>query len=629
MCLVCTPLFAAYFAARAETNPPDERRRSFLRTGGAFVAAAATGGIPFAASAAPTPGEADIIFVGGDIVTVNDAEPLAQALAVRSGVIVAVGSRRAAMRLKGAHTRIVDLEGRTVMPGFIDPHSHIAQYEMLWGAPVLNPPPVSDVKSIDDIVRKMRDYIAAKKFPAGEVVIAGGYDNSLLAEKRHPTRADLDKVSSDHPVFIVHASGHLVAANSLALAAVKYTKDTPDPKGGLIRRDADGEPNGVIEELAALPFLMLIKPHSLDERLKNLGEIQDYYASLGVTTAQDGISMPQDVELLREASRRGALKLDIVCYPRWDQFNDVLAGTRKVEVEIVPPGVAGANGLTQYEPDRDAVIAPAARTQVGVYHNRLKFGGVKITGDGSPQGKTAYLTKPYVKPPEGTGADYRGYPTLPQEELDKWFDLAWRNNLQLMVHSNGDAAADQMIAAVRKTVAKYGRRDLRPVMIHAQMIRHDQVDAMAELGIAPSFFTAHTFYWGDWHIAETVGRERAFGMSPAAYALKKGVKFTNHTDANVVPPDHLMAMWTAVNRLSRSGVVVGPDERISAHEALKAVTINAAHQYFEEGAKGSLEVGKLADLVVLDRNPLKVDPMAIRDIKVVETIKQGRTIYKA
>jgi predicted amidohydrolase YtcJ len=254
---------------------------------------------------------------------------------------------------------------------------------------------------------------------------------------------------------------------------------------------------------------------------------------------------------------------------------------------------------------------------------------VKITGDGSPQGKTAFLTKPYVKPPAGTGVDYKGYPTVTQEELDRWFDLAWRNNLQLIVHCNGDGAADQMISAVRKTIAAQGKRDLRPVMIHAQMIRHDQVDAMAELGIIPSFFTAHTFFWGDWHIAETVGPERAFGMSPAAYALKKGLRFTNHTDANVVPPNHLTAMWTAVNRVSRSGIIVGPDERISPLEALKAVTLNAAHQYFEESFKGSIEVGKLADLVILDKNPLKIDPMAIKDIRVIQTIKDGQTIYAA
>ncbi len=634
MCLACSPLFRAYFAARGEAEGGAVSRRSVVGGAAVFVAMAAASGAGATAEAAATKGatagKADLIFVNGDIVTVDDDHPTVEAVAIRDGIIVGVGTRaeiEAAFR--GPMTSLVDLAGRTLMPGFIDPHSHIAQYEMIWGTPNLSPPPVGAIKTIDDVVAALSAYVAKKKIPPGTLVFAGGYDDSLLAEKRHPTRHDLDKASTDHPIVILHASGHLAVANSAALKAVGFSRDTPDPQGGVIRREADGAPDGVVEELAGLPLLGLIKPHSLEERLKNFREIQAYYASQGVTTAQDGISMAADVALLKEASNRGELILDVVSYPRWDQFNDVLAGKRTLPVEIAPPVAVGADGLTAYAPDRGAKVDEAARVLIGVYRNRLKFGGVKITGDGSPQGKTAYLTKPYVKPPPGTGPDYRGYPTVTQDEIDRWFDLAWRRNLQLLVHCNGDAAADQMIAALRKAIAAHGARDLRPVMIHAQMIRPDQVDAMAELGIIPSFFTAHTFFWGDWHIAETVGQERAFGMSPAASALKKGVRFTNHTDANVIPPNHLVVVWSAVNRVSRSGVVVGPDERIAPLEAIKAVTINAAYQYFEEASKGSIETGKRADLVILDANPMKVDPMAIRDIQVLQTFKEGRVIFTA
>ncbi|MBP7828804.1 MAG: amidohydrolase [Kiritimatiellae bacterium] len=573
---------------------------------------------------------ADAIYSGGDIVTVNDAQPSAEALAVKDGRIAAIGALDEVLKFRGEGTRMVDLDGRTLLPGFIDPHSHVAAYETGWGLPVLNPPPVGDVTCIADLVAKLKAYVVEKQLPGGALVLGNGYDDGLLAEKRHPTRADLDRVSTNHPVLIVHASGHLLVANSLALQKVGITKDTPDPAGGVIRRDANGEPNGVMEELAALPFLKLIVPRSMDEQIRNLEEVLCYYASLGITTAQDGISMPENIALLNEAARRNTLILDVVSYPRWDFYNDVLSGERKLDIEYHFPGDTCDR---IFVPASGASAGPEVladgKGKVGIYVNRLKYAGIKITGDGSPQGKTAYLTKPYVHPPEGQPADYRGYPTVTQDELDRWFDAAYEHNVQILVHCNGDAAADQMIAAVRKAVEKHGKKDLRPVMIHAQMIRHDQVDAMAELGIIPSFFTAHTFYWGDWHINETVGPERAFGMSPCAYALKKGLRFTNHTDASVVPPSHLMAMWTAVNRLSRSGVVVGPDERISALDALKAVTINAARQYFEEKEKGSLEVGKLADLVILDRNPLKVDPLDIKDIRVLETIKEGRTIYRA
>jgi predicted amidohydrolase YtcJ len=572
---------------------------------------------------------ADTIYHGGTIITVNDAANTAEALAVKDGRILAVGSKADLLQKKGDATRVIDLGGKTLIPGFIDPHSHIAAYEFAWGLPVLNPPPVGDVEEIADIIAKLKTYVTAKKLNPGTLVIGTGYDDSLLKERRHPIREELDQVSSEHPVLIVHASGHLISANTAALKLVGYNKATPDPKGGVIRHDAKGEPNGVCEELAAMPFLLLIKPHALDQQLKNFDEIQAYYASLGVTTAQDGISMPNDIALLKEAARQKRLIIDVVSYPRWDVFNDVLSGQRKLDIEYHPPLHACENMNGEGPVAVEPVIKDATKTQVGIYQNHLKFAGIKITADGSPQGKTAFLTEPYVHAPEGQKEDYRGYPTVTQEELNRWFDAAYQHDLQLIVHCNGDAAADMMILAVRKAQSKHGRKDLRPVMIHAQMIRHDQVDAMAELGIIPSFFAAHTFYWGDWHINETVGRNRAFGMSPCAYALKKGLRFTNHTDASIVPPNHLDAMWAAVNRVSRTGVVVGPDERISALDALKAVTINAAYQYFEEKKKGSLEIGKLADLVILDKDPLHVPPMTIRDIKVLETIKEGKTIYRS
>jgi len=491
---------------------------------------------------------ADTIYHGGTIITVNDEAPSAEALAVKDGKILALGLAAGVLQTKGDTTKVVDLGGKTLIPSFIDPHSHIAAYEFAWGLPVLNPPPVGDVEAIADIVAKLKAYVASKQLAPGTLVIGTGYDDSLLKERRHPIREELDQVSSEHPVMIVHTSGHLISANTAALKLVGYSKATPDPKGGVIRRDAKGEPDGVCEELAAMPFLMIVKPHPLEQQLKNFDEIQAYYASLGVTTAQDGISMPNDIALLREAARQKRVIIDVVSYPRWDIFNDVLSGQRKLDIEYHSPLHAcesmSGEGSIAVEP----VIKDATKTQVGIYQNHLKFAGIKITADGSPQGKTAFLTEPYVHAPEGQKKDYRGYPTVTQEELNRWFDAAYQNDLQLIVHCNGDAAADMMILAVRKAQSKHGRKDLRPVMIHAQMIRHDQVDAMAELGIIPSFFAAHTFYWGDWHINETVGRNRAFGMSPCAYALKKGLRFTNHTDASIVPPNHLDAMWAAVNR---------------------------------------------------------------------------------
>jgi predicted amidohydrolase YtcJ len=569
---------------------------------GALIALVAT-----SAAQARASGASDIIYSGGDIISVDPANPSPQAVAVKKGLIVAVGSRKAVERAwRGPQTQMRDLAGMTLMPSFIDPHSHIAQQVARWGVPTLSPPPVGDVTSIADIVVKLKAYIANTPIPAGTPVLAMGYDDSLLKEGHHPTAIELDQISTDHPIALIHQSGHLGAVNSAMLALMGYTKATPNPMGGVIRRTAQGDPDGVLEELALMPLLRLSPPKPMDEQIKTLGQVQAYYASLGITTAQEGIASFGDTALLQAAASHKALILDIVSYERWDTLKDL---TCDGPAPMIIPN--------QGEPMR-----------VGIYQNRLKIGGVKLTGDGSPQGKTAYLTAPYVHPPHGLPDDYRGYPVATAAASDRWFAAGARCKVQVLFHANGDAAADMMLASVAKAQAQYGKSNVHPVMIHAQMIRHDQVDQMADLGIIPSFFTEHTYFWGDWHINETVGQKRAFGMSPAGYALSKGMTFTIHTDAPVLPPNHLTAIWTAVNRVSRSGVVVGPDERISVMEAIKAVTINSAYQYGEQTQKGSITPGKLADLIILDQDPLKVDPMAIKDIKVVETIKEGQTIYK-
>jgi predicted amidohydrolase YtcJ len=487
---------------------------------------------------------------------------------------------------------------------------------------------------MDQLVAKMKAHVAANPPAAGKLAYGLGYDDSLLTERRHPTRADLDRISREIPILVTHVSGHIVAVNSKALELAKITRATPDPVGGLIQKDVQtGEPNGVFEEQAGQIFVPLLAMPSAEARVKSLDKFMQWYASFGITTAEDAISSPQNIAILLQKRKQADRPLiDIVSYPMWAIFNEVLSGKKKLDIDYTPPNFDAcahfdANNLPK--PHDGADIDKSTREKVGVYVNGIKFAGIKITGDGAPVGKTAYLTKPYFNPPHGQPADYRGYPTLPQEDLDKWFAAAYQFNIQIVMHCNGDAAADMMIAAVRKAVTKYGNKDLRPVMIHSQFIRHDQVDTMKELGIIPNFFTSHTFYWGDWHINETVGRERAFGMSPMNYAQSLGMKFTNGADSPIVPPSILDLVWTAVNRVSRSGVVVGPVERVSPYVALKAVTDYAAFQHFEEHSKGTLEAGKMADLVILEKDPLNVDPLTIKDIKVIETIKGGKSIYKA
>ncbi|MFN7897493.1 MAG: amidohydrolase [Cyanobacteriota bacterium] len=607
------------------------------------VLLAACSSLAWAGLAAAAPQAAATLYSGGPILTMAGPTPsYAEALVERGGQIRYVGSLAGALAAAGPGVRRFDLAGHALLPGFIDAHGHLPDYVATWGRPDLSPPPVGQTRSIPELQATVRAYLAAHPAPAGQLQFFVGYDDSLLKERRHPTRADLDAVSATVPILLMHASGHLVVANSPALALVKISKATPNPAGGLIQRDtATGEPNGVLEETAGLPFMPLIPQPSLTEKLRRLDQVQKWWASYGITTAQDGLSNAANVALLREAGRQGRLIVDVVAYPFFRVLGDLNSLDGRLKgVEIHTPGSTAPLGSMLSNAGREfasaATAAPAppldgagtaAKLKVGIYENRLKIGGIKLTGDGSPQGKTAFVSQPYASPPAGQKADYRAYPVMSQQEVDDWVAFGYRNNIQVITHTNGDAALDQLLNAVRKARSTYGAKDLRPVAIHAQLARHDQVDQMGALGIVPSFFTAHTFFWGDWH-RQSFGEQRAAGISPTGYAYGKGVIFTNHNDAPVVPPDMLRLAQTAVQRTTRSGFVLGPAERVSAYVALKAMTDWAAYQYFEEKNKGTLEVGKSADLVILERDPLKVDPSGIGTIKVLTTIKEGRPIFR-
>jgi len=577
---------------------------------------------------------ADTIYYGGDILTMaGNAPQYVERLAVRDGKIVYAGPASGIDKYKAATTNVVNLKGKTLLPGFIDAHGHIVDYTIKLNVPDLSPPPVSDIRTIDDIIQKMKKHIATTPPQEGKVALGMGFDESILQEKRMPTRKDLDKISTTVPVLLVHTSGHLMAANSKAIELAGITRNTTAPPGGIIQKDATGEPNGIVEEQAGALFLKYVPFPTPEERLAQMDSVMHWYASYGITTAQDAISSPENIALLIKLRNSAAKpRIDIVSYPQWIYFNDYLSGKKTLNVEYVKPGFMASNEgratVSNGHTPVAATIDKGVREKVGAYVNGVKFGGIKITGDGAPVAMTAYLTKPYLHPPKGQPATYRAYPTVQQPELNAWFDAAYKNNFQIVMHVNGDATADMMIAAVKQAQAKYGKKDLRPVSIHTQWVRRDQLDIYQKLGIVPSFFTSHTFYWGDWHINQTVGKERTFAMSAMNYANGRGMKFTNAADAPVVPPSILDLCWTAVNRVSRTGVVVGPAERVTPYIALKAVTVNAAYQNFEERTKGTLEAGKLADLVILEKNPLKVPPMTIKNIKILETIKDGKPIYR-
>lgn len=554
------------------------------------------------AAASPARGaEADAIYFGGPIVTVDDRRPGAEAVAVAGGRIVAVGTRGDVERTrKGPGTRMIDLAGRTMVPGFIDAHGH------MWGAGVqamaanLLPPPDGPVASIADLQAQLRRWMATSTIPRDfGVVIGFGYDDSQLAEQRHPTAAELDAVSADLPMIVIHQSGHLHALNSKALEMAGITSRTEDPQGGVIRRKpGTREPDGVMEGTVLIrEFLRIMPKLSPKQHLALLDAGQDLYARYGHTTAQEGRALPGNVDLYVAAARAGRLRLDAVVYP---------------EALLVPKDGGFMKGPY------------AGRT----YRNGLRIGGVKLTLDASPQGRTAWLTQPYLKPPPGQPASFAGYPAMPDEQAIAAVERAYRNGWQLLVHTNGDAAIDQMIRAVDAASRRHPGHDRRTVMIHGQTLREDQVSRLEALGIFPALFPMHTFYWGDWYVHTVLGPERAADISPTGWMVDRGMKFTSHHDAPVAFPDTMRVLSATVNRVTRSGQVLGPRHRVEPLVALKAMTLWAAHQHFEEKTKGSIEVGKLADFAILSDNPLTIDPLKIADIEVVETVKRGRTIYR-
>lgn len=541
---------------------------------------------------------ADRIWTGGTIITMEDDAMRAEATAEDDGKIIAVGTRAEVMKLKGKGTQVINLKGRTLLPGFVDAHGHVFIGGLQALAANMLAAPDGDVTDIPAMIRTLKEWQAANPevLAKGKMIIGFGYDNATLAEQRHPTKEELDQVSTEFPVLVIHQSAHIGTVNSKMLELLGFNADSKDPEGGVIqRKPGTTEPNGTLEETAFFTAIPMVLRNAGPEGLKTfVREGAKLWARFGYTTAQEGRAIPNVANVIRAVGAEGGLAIDVAVYP------DVLV-------------------------DRDYIKA----NQSDTYAGRVRIAGAKLTIDGSPQGFTAWRDKPYYDPVGNYPEGYSGYAAANAEQVFSAVKWAAENDIQLLTHSNGERSSDLLIAALAGAQARFpAMKAKRPVLIHGQFLREDQMDSFKDLGVIPSLFPMHTFYWGDWHLEHTVGPEEGHNISPTGWAVKRGMIFTSHHDAPVAFPDSMRVLDATVTRRSRGKqVVVGPDQRVDVITALKAMTIWPAYQHFEEASKGSLKVGKLADFVILTADPTAIDPETIDTIKVAETIKEGRTVY--
>lgn len=536
------------------------------------------------------------LYYHGPIITVNDAQPTAEAVLVEEGVIKAVGEYKKLLSEMEFDAEQFDLCGHTLMPGFIDGHSH-----MLFSAmfPRFDGPPVGTIDSIEKLVGSAQIYLRQHPIDEPYWLVGMGYDNYFFANHRHPTVEDMDRISTEVPIVMMHYSGHIGACNSKVLEICGITKDTPNPQGGIIHKNPrTGEPTGVVEELALTRDVLEKMPLPTAELIDMVVlRSQDLYLENGITTVQDGTIDPTVLPLLGPLYDKGLMNVDICGY-----------------VKLATKDRDSLLGITSYE----------QRDKRGV-----KIIGAKIFLDGSPQAKTAWLCEPYLIPPVDEDENYCGYQVYKDDDtVCDFIKDCLEHRWQLIAHCNGDAAIEQFITQYERAIKETGICDeLRPVAIHSQMVREDQLDRMKKIGMMPSYFHDHVYFWGDWHLDSVLGEKRGRRISPLSTTLARGIPFTLHQDCPVAPPDMLLSIHNAVNRKTASGRDIGPEFVISPLEAIRSVTLNAAYQYFEEHRKGSIEPGKVADFVILDDNPLTVPKDKIKEIDVLETIKNDKVIF--
>lgn len=533
----------------------------------------------------------DTIWFNAKILTMSDFSPKAEAVAVSNGRIVEIGKNENILKMREFQTKLIDLGGKTLLPGFIDSYGNLTVTAIKKIGGDLSPPPEGNTSSIKELTKNLSAFLKNSPYPEDYGVLIGfGYDESQLIENRHPNRSELDRVSAKVPILVIHQSGDFGVMNTKAMSLIGLTNLKGKSHNGLL------EGAQLSENLMKL-FSNLSDRQLIDIILKG----EEEYLQQGFTTIQDeGISKEQ-IDILIKASKEKKLTLDVISY-----------------IDYLKPDLNSFMDYPYYENTNS--------NPMYTFHYRI--GGYKIRLDGSLQSKTAWLSKPYMNRPLNESKGYLGYQKISDNELEEIYKDCLKNFKQILTVANGDRAIEQMIRTYRRAKKKHPSSKIRPILIHGHTLTQKQIKELKNLEIEISLLPEFILHWGDWNISNILGKERSESLSPAGWLREEIMTFSFHNGSPEMKASAIDILSTAVERKTRRGKNLGEELKVTPYVALKAITEWAAYQYFEEKTKGTLEKGKIADFVILSKNPLKVEEDKIKKIKILETIKEGESVYR-
>ena len=527
--------------------------------------------------------KADLILYNADIITVNPNQPSAEAIAISGDKIIGVGSNEDIMNLSSAYTKKINIGGKIITPGFIDAHSHPS------GAGRSHLRNVDcDLSSIEEI--KNAIFERSKKTPKGEWISGFKYDDTKTKEKRYINNIDLDEVSPDHPVIIFHRGGHTAYVNSLALKIAGIDEETPDPKGGNIERDPEtGNLNGRLLETATyLVEKFIPNQFTRSDYQAGVKLISEMLSKSGITSVTDAGTSVKSLQSFEDSYNSGELKTRVYCMIRGYAFDEVNDSGKKT----------------------------------GFGDEWVKIGALKLVCDGSISERTARLSEPYIGRP-----DYYGIIINNEDEIFDQAIKAHLNDWQIAVHANGDVGIDITLKVFERLQKEKKRIDPRFRIEHCTIINKSLVQRIKELEVIPNPFSTYVYFHGE--KMKEYGKERLENMFAVRSFLDAGIPVTQTSDYPPGPFEPMMAIQSSVTRTDYTGEVWGPSQKISVEEAIKVATINGAYASYEENIKGSIEIGKLADLTILGQDPRETDPMRIIDIPVERTMVGGKWVYES